>query len=244
MFPLRDDNPTLRTSIATFLIAAANVLVWGLVQKLGVGEHLVETVWRFGVVPGELLGHVTPGTEVNAGGGLVAVLDGTPNWWSILTSMFMHGGWFHLIGNMWFLIIFGDNVEDAMGAIRFMMFYLLCGVAAVAAQVIASPGALIPMVGASGAIGGIMGAYLRLYPAAPVHMLVWLGFYVSRVVVPAFFMLGYWFLLQVLSGTVAHGAGGVAFWAHIGGFATGFLLVRLFCSPDRLAACRRRLNRT
>lgn len=244
MFPLRDDNPTLQASVATFLIVAANTAVWLFVQRLGTGAHLVDSVWRFGVIPGELLGHVAPGTEVSAGRHMVAVLDGVPNWWSVLTSMFMHGGWLHLIGNMWFLAIFGDNVEDAMGAVRFVAFYLLCGVAAVGAQMLASPSSLVPMVGASGAIGGVMGAYLRLYPTAAVHMLVWFGFYFSRVVVPAFFMLGYWFLLQLVSGTLAPGVGGVAFWAHVGGFAAGFLLVPLFCNSKRLAACRSRTGRT
>lgn len=243
MFPLRDENPTLRASVATFAIAGANVLAWLLVQGFGVEPRLTESVWRLGVIPGELLGHVAPGTQVPAGEGLVAVLDGVPNWWTVLTSMFMHGGWLHLIGNMWFLLIFGDNVEDAMGGVRFVAFYLLCGAAAVFAQVLAHPAALVPMVGASGAIGGVMGAYLRLYPTAPVHMLVWFGFYVNRIVVPAFFMLGYWFLLQLLSGAVAPGVGGVAFWAHVGGFAAGFLLAGLFCSSRRLADCRQRRGR-
>lgn len=243
MFPLRDENPTFRASVATFLIAGVNVAVWIFVQRLGIGPQFTETVWRFGVIPGELLGYVQPGTRVPAGPDLVAILDGVPNWWSILTSMFMHGGWLHLIGNMWFLLVFGDNVEDAMGFFRFIVFYLLCGVAAVAAQALSQPAALMPMVGASGAIGGVMGAYLRLYPMAPVHMLVWFGFYVDRIVVPAFFMLGYWFLLQVVSGTLAPGVGGVAFWAHVGGFAAGFLLVGLFCGGERLRRCRTRRGR-
>ena len=113
------------------------------------------------------------------------------------------------------------------------------------AQIVSGPSSVVPMVGASGAIGGVMGAYLMLYPMAPVHMLVFFGFFITRVVVPAFFMLGYWFLLQFLAGMLDRGAGGgVAFWAHVGGFAAGFLLVRVFCNPDRLAACRSRRGRT
>jgi membrane associated rhomboid family serine protease len=237
MFPLRDENPTVHASVATFAIVAANVITWIFVQHLGVDKALLQSVWHYGVIPGELLGRVEPGTTVAAGMNQVAVLDGIPNWWSVITSMFMHGGWMHIIGNMWFLIIFGDNVEDAMGPVRFTLFYLLCGVAAVAAQVASSPSSVVPMVGASGAIGGVMGAYLRLYPMAPVHMLVVLGFYMQRIVVPAFVMLGYWFLLQILSGTLAPGVGGVAFWAHVGGFAAGWLFVRVFCNPKRLDRC-------
>ncbi len=244
MFPIRDDNPTMRASVATIAIVAVNALVWIFVQGLGTDPALVASVWKFGVIPAELLGRVPPGTRVPAGPDLVAVLDGIPNLWSVVTSMFMHGGWMHILGNMWFLLVFGDNVEDAMGPVRFVIFYLLCGVAAVAAQMLAGPGSVVPMVGASGAIGGVMGAYLLLYPTAPVHMLLILGFYISRIVVPAYFMLGYWFVLQLLSGAVADSAhGGVAFWAHVGGFAAGFVLVRVFCVADRLEGCRGRRGR-
>jgi len=229
MFPLRDDNPTRRPSLATYLLVGLNALAWALVQGFGNDPRLSQSVWQFGVITGELLGRVAPGTTVPAGPDLVAVLDGIPNWWTILTSMFMHGGWMHLIGNMWFLVVFGDNVEDAMGSFRFVIFYLLSGVAAVAAQAVSDPGSTIPMVGASGAIGGVMGGYFLLYPRAPVHMLVWLGFYVTRIVVPASFMLGYWFVLQLIAGTFSGGpGGGVAFWAHVGGFVAGLLLVKPF----------------
>jgi len=244
MFPIRDENPTIHASVATFVIVAINAVVWIFVQRLGAGPYLAESVWRFGLIPGELLGRVAEGTRVPAGHGLVAVLDGTPNWWSVVTSMFMHGSWLHIIGNMWFLIVFGDNVEDVMGSFRFVVFYLLCGIAAAAAQMLSAPGSMVPMVGASGAIGGVMGAYLVLYPMAPVHLLVFLGFFITRVVVPAFFMLGYWFVLQLIAGMFDRGAGGVAFWAHVGGFVAGVVLVRVFCKPDRLVSCRRRRGRT
>jgi membrane associated rhomboid family serine protease len=243
MFPLRDDNPTVHASVATFAIIGINVAVWIFVQGLGANPQLVESVCRFGVIPKELLGMVRPGTEVKLGEGIFCVLSGRPNWLTVVTSMFMHGGWMHLIGNMWFLMVFGDNVEDAMGFVRFIAFYLICGIAAVAAQVIAGPSSLLPMVGASGAIGGVMGAYAVLYPMAPVHMLVFLGFFITRIVVPAFFMLGYWFVMQLLLGIWDPGAGGVAFWAHIGGFVAGVVLVRVFCSRKRLAECRRKRGR-
>ena len=147
----------------------------------------------------------------------------------------MHGGWLHIIGNMWFLWIFGDNVEDAMGSFRFVLFYLLCGVAAAGLQVAANTESTIPMVGASGAIGGVMGAYVLLYPRVHVHLLIFLGFFVTTIAVPAVFLLGYWFLVQVLGGFSSIGArGGVAFWAHVGGFAAGALFVLLFRNPKLL----------
>lgn len=244
MFPIRDENPTFHTSFATFAIIATNIAVWIFVQRLGTNPYLVESVRRLGVIPKEILGMVRPGTRVPIESGVICVLDGNPNWITVITSMFVHGGWFHLIGNMWFLAVFGDNVEDAMGSIRFIVFYLLCGIAAVAAQMMSNPSGLVPMVGASGAIGGVMGAYCMLFPRAPVHMIVFFGFFLSRVVVPAFFMLGYWFLLQLLAGVFAAGSGGVAFWAHIGGFVAGVVLVKIFCNPQRVANCRKRQGRT
>ncbi|MFP3869585.1 MAG: rhomboid family intramembrane serine protease [Syntrophobacteria bacterium] len=246
MFPIRDENPTIHTSVATFFIIGVNVAVWAFVQGLGSHRALAKSVCRFGLIPGELLGTVAAGTRVPLGGNLACVVDGNPNWTTVLTSMFMHGGWFHLIGNMWFLGVFGDNVEDVMGKVRFLTFYLICGVAAVATQMLSSPSSAVPMVGASGAIGGVMGAYVVLFPRAPVHLLVFLGFFITRVVVPAFFMLGYWFLLQVLGGVLSTGvaSGGTAFWAHIGGFVAGIILVKLFCSSDRLEARRKTHGRT
>jgi len=240
MFPLRDENPTLHRSVATFLIVAVNVGVWIFVQKLGTYPALLQSVWKLGIIPGELLGRVEPGTIVPAGHRFTVILDGLPNWHSLITSMFTHGGWLHLISNMWFLIVFGDNVEDALGPFRFIVFYILCGLAAAAAQIFSNPNSVVPMVGASGAIGGIMGAYLVLFPLVPVHMLVFLGFFATRVVVPAFLMLLYWFILQLAMGMFDTGVGGVAFWAHVGGFLAGVFLVRIFCNPRRLAACRNR----
>jgi membrane associated rhomboid family serine protease len=154
--------------------------------------------------------------------------------------MFLHGSWFHIVGNLWFLYVFGDNVEDAMGPLRFAVFYVVCGLAAFAAQALSSPGSAVPMVGASGAIGGVMGAYAVLYPRAPVHLLIFILFYVDRVVVPAVFMLGYWFLLQLLGGlpTLGGEEGGVAFWAHVGGFLAGIVLIHPFAQRRRLEAHR------
>jgi membrane associated rhomboid family serine protease len=245
MFPLRDENPKLATSLATFLIIGINLAVWIFVQGLGTEPSLSTSVCEFGASPGELLGRVPAGTVVPLGGNLGCVVESPPNWLSPFTSMFMHGGWFHIIGNMWFLWVFGDNVEDSMGPIRFTIFYVLCGLAAVAAQSLVNPASAVPMVGASGAIGGVMGAYALLFPRVPVHMLVFLGFYVDRISIPAFMMLGYWFLLQLIGGipSLQGDGGGVAFFAHVGGFLVGLALVPLFRQPARVAAHRELMMR-
>jgi membrane associated rhomboid family serine protease len=240
MIPLRDENPTIGTSAATFAIIAANAATWIFVQGLGSEPALARSVCELGAIPGALLGRVPADVAVPLGPGVECVV-GDPGWYTIVTSMFMHGGWFHILGNLWFLYVFGDNVEDSMGPLRFALFYLLCGVAAAFAHILSSPTSAVPVVGASGAIGGVMGAYAALYPRAPVHMLLPLGFFFTQMVVPAYVMLGYWFLLQLIGGIPAlHGAGGgVAFWAHVGGFAAGIALVPLFRVPERVEAHRR-----
>lgn len=218
MFPIRDDNPHFTTPVATYGLIGLNLIAWVLLQGLGTEPALSASVFDYGLVPAR-------------------VLDPDGGWHTVITSMFLHGGWMHLIGNMWFLWIFGNNVEDAMGHVRFVVFYLLCGIAAAGLQTAFSPGSTIPMVGASGAIGGVMGAYVLMYPRVHVHLFVILGFYVNTIAVPAYFMLGYWFLLQVVSGSIAVGAegGGVAFWAHVGGFAAGALLSFVFRDREMLA---------
>jgi membrane associated rhomboid family serine protease len=245
MFPLRDDNPTLSRSVVTIAIVVLNVLTWALVQGFGTEPALSKSVCELGAVPGELFGRVPPGTAVPLGPGMVCVVDPVADWRTPFTHMFLHGGWFHLVGNLWFLWVFGDNVEDAMGGVRFAVFYVLCGLTAFAAQAATGPSSAIPMVGASGAIGGVMGAYARLYPRAPVHLLIIFFVFVDRTVVPAFLMLGYWFLIQVLGGipALASEAGGVAFWAHVGGFLAGILLVSVFSKPARVAAHREMMQR-
>jgi membrane associated rhomboid family serine protease len=167
---------------------------------------------------------------VPLGPGLACVTD-TPHFVTVLTSMFMHGGWLHIIGNMWFLWVFGNNIEDATGHARFGVFYLLCGVLAAGTQLLADPHSRVPMVGASGAISGVLGAYIRLYPRVRVHTLLTLGFFVTTVVLPAYLMLGYWFVIQLLLGTVSRTTGGIAVWAHVGGFVAGVALINLFANP-------------
>jgi rhomboid family protein len=240
MIPIRDENPTLGTSVATFAIIGANVASWILVQGLGSEPALVRSVCEFGAIPAALLGRVAPDVAVQMGPGVECIV-GKPSWLTLFSSMFMHGGWFHILGNMWFLSVFGDNVEDSMGPMRFTVFYLVCGLAAALAHVLSSPSSAIPVVGASGAIGGVMGAYAILYPRVSVHMLVPIGFFFTTIAVPAYLMLGYWFLLQIVGGipSLQGEGGGVAFWAHVGGFAAGVALLPLFRDRERVEAHRR-----
>jgi len=241
MIPLHDDNPTLSVPAVTVALVVLNVAGWLLLQGAGVEPALSRSVCQLGLIPGELLGLARDGVRVPLGPEVACILEhSSANWLSPVLSMFLHGGWFHLIGNMWFLWVFGNNVEDSMGRRRFAAFYLLSGLAAAAAQTLANPASAIPMVGASGAIGGVMGAYASLYPRARVQMLFILGFYVTRVPVPAYLVLGYWFLLQLLGGIPSLQAegGGVAFWAHVGGFASGFVLSFVFRDAQRVAAHR------
>ena len=236
MFPLRDENPTIRTPVAVISIIGFNVAAWALAQGFGEGAPLAQSLCDWGLIPGELLHTAKPGTLIPLGEGLACRLEPNASMMTLVTHMFLHGGWFHLIGNMWFLWVFGDNVEDAMGPARFWVFYLLCGLAAAGAQILSNPGAAVPMVGASGAIGGVMGGYARLYPHARIQTFIFLGFYASTVAVPSIFMLGYWFFIQLASGipTLQDAGGGVAFWAHAGGFIAGMLLVRPMVREDLL----------
>jgi len=236
MFHLRDDNPTIKPAVVTWLIIAVNVVVWLFFQGAGSDASVAASVCRYGLIPGELLGHLHPGASFPMGDGVTCVIDQGRAPFHLLSSMFLHGSWGHILGNMWFLYIFGDNVEEAFGRLRYLCFYLFSGLVAAGLQVVMDPHSLIPMVGASGAISGVLGAYLVLYPRARVHNLVFLGFYITTVRLPAWLMLGYWIALQVVGGLMqGQGAGGTAFWAHIGGFAAGILLGLVFAMPVRRA---------
>jgi len=240
MFPYRDENETRRTPYVTVLFIALNVLAWVFIQGAGMPRPLAESVCDRGLIAAELTGAVRPGTSIDVDRRLICETDPGRQPLNLLTSMFLHGSWMHLIGNMWFFWIFGNNIEDSMGHARFTVFYLLGGFAAALLQVFMNPTSLIPMVGASGAISGIMGAYLVLYPRVKVYCLLPLGFFITTVALPAWMMLGYWMLLQFVGGLGAIGreGGGVAFWAHVGGFAAGFLLIKLFARPDYIQAHR------
>jgi membrane associated rhomboid family serine protease len=239
VFPYRDDNQTQRPALVTMGLIATCVLVWVLVQGAGAEESVARSVCNLGLVPGELTGTVPAGLAMPMTPDLVCVTDSGPQTSHILTHMFLHGSWMHLLGNMWFLWLFGNNVEDAMTRPRFLVFYLVCGLAAALLQIVTDPHAIVPMVGASGAISGVMGAYLVLYPRVRVYTLVPLGFFVQSFALPAWAMLLYWAFLQFAGGLTrlgAEGGGGVAFWAHVGGFLAGIVLVKLFVHSDHLAA--------
>jgi membrane associated rhomboid family serine protease len=246
VFPYRDDNPTLSTPIVTIVLIAVTVGVWVVVQGMGAEPALSRSVCQLGLIPGELLSRIPAGTSLPLSPTSRCVLGtGGPSWYTPLTSMFLHGGWLHLLGNMWFLWLFGNNVEDSMGRGRYAAFYLLCGLGAAMLQTFIEPSSPYPMVGASGAISGVMGAYVILYPRVRIHMLVVLVVFFTRISLPAWVMLGYWFALQLLSGAMTYGMGrgGVAFWAHVGGFLTGAALIGLFKRPA-LVAQHRALART
>jgi membrane associated rhomboid family serine protease len=230
VFPLRDDVESLSAPLVTVAIILLNFAVWMLVQGLGSEPTLSRSVCALGLIPAELLGHLRAGARVSLAPDAPCVLHAGASWFTPFTSMFLHGGWFHIIGNMWFLWVFGDNVEAAMGRVRFVVFYLLCGLAAAALQTATNPASVMPMVGASGAIGGVMGAYLVQHPRARVLTVLVLGIFIRTVWVPAWLMLGYWFLLQFLGGLPALGRdeAGVAFAAHIGGFVAGMALMPVF----------------
>ncbi|HKU60738.1 MAG TPA: rhomboid family intramembrane serine protease [Gemmatimonadales bacterium] len=239
MFPIRDDNPTLAAPAITVVLIGLNVAAWILVQGMGAEPTLTRSVCELGLIPGELLGRIPLGYTLPMSREVSCVI-GPSHWYTPLSSMFLHGGWLHLIGNMWFLWLFGNNVEDSMGHGRYLVFYLLSGLAAAAAQTLVNPSSAVPMVGASGAISGVMGAYIVLYPRVRVHMLIFLGFFITRAVVPAYVMLGYWFLLQIVGGLPSMGdeTGGVAFWAHAGGFLAGAALILVFRDDDLVARHR------
>jgi len=225
MIPLRDENPSRSTPVVTRLLIVANVLAFG--YQLSLGRQVVAFLIDWGMVPVRL----TVGLEQ---GGEALVEAGLP----LLTSMFLHGGVLHLLGNMWYLWIFGDNVEDRIGKLGFLVFYLVAGVAAGLIHVAFNPASEVPAVGASGAIAGVLGAYLVAFPRARVIMLLPLGLLWQLVAWPAVFALGLWFVFQFFSGAFSlfvagRGGGGIAWWAHIGGFAFGGLAMLLLGGARR-----------
>ncbi len=222
MIPLRDDNPTTIVPVMTVGLIVLNVLVF--LYQISLGPRGGELfVFQFGAIPSVIFGSQTLPSE------LVAI----PASFSIFTSMFLHGGYMHLIGNMLYLWIFGNNIEDAMSHGRFVVFYLLTGVVASMSHFLTDVSSEIPTIGASGAISGVLGAYILLYPRARVLVLIPLGFFMRVMYIPAGFVLGFYFVIQVFQGTfsLGEGGGGVAWFAHIGGFMAGLLLVGLFKQP-------------
>lgn len=236
MIPISDDNPHLRTPYMTYALLGAIIGTWVFIQGAGLDQRaLAISVCNLGMVPGELTGQAPLGSGVPISRDLACVVDDASyNWLTPITSMFLHGGWGHLLGNALFFWVFGNNVEDSMGRVRFLAFYLICGLAAAAAHVLLSPTSPVPTVGASGAISGIMGAYLVLYPRVRVNMLFIFIFIIRIIPLPAWVVLIWWFALQVITGVPdllavnREVSGGVAVWAHVGGFVAGVVLVKLF----------------
>jgi membrane associated rhomboid family serine protease len=217
MIPIRDQIRTRRVPVVNYLLIAANIVVFILQWLAGSNQEAV--VYQFALIP----------AQVTAGLDLGDITD-------IFTSMFMHGGLLHLGGNMLYLWIFGDNIEDTMGSGKYLLFYLAGGVAASFAHIFTNPGSQIPTVGASGAIAAVLGAYLVLYPKSRVMTLIPLGYIMRMTLVPAAIVLGFWFVMQLFSGVLSLGGpdvGGVAFWAHIGGFVVGVVVGLLFASRRR-----------
>lgn len=225
MFPLKDNIPARRFPVVNIWLIIANFLCFAYEYKLGMG--LEGFIQEHGFIPARFMAAQTEN-----------ILD-LARFGPVFTSMFLHGGILHLVSNMWMLWIFGDNIEDSMGHGRYLLFYLFCGAMSVLAQALANPASPMPLVGASGAISGVLGAYLWLYPRARILTLVPLFIFYYLIEIPAFIFLGLWILLQVLQGYVhmmiAKGGavGGVAWWAHVGGFAAGILLINFFKEQPR-----------
>lgn len=247
MFPIGDEHETLRTPVMTYAIIATIVAVWFLVQGAGLPgseSALATSVCNLGMVPGELTRQAAVGSGIPLGNGWACVIDRERiNILTPVTSMFLHGSWSHLLGNLLFFWVFGNNIEDSMGRMRFLIFYLVCGIVAALAHVVVQPASPVPTVGASGAISGILGAYLVLYPKIRVRMLFIFIVFFKVFRIPAWAVLIWWFVLQVITGLPEltsvrpEVSGGVAVWAHVGGFVAGLVLVKFFESR-RLVARR------
>ena len=212
MIPLKDDNPTFNKPIVTYFIIGLCVLVF-LIQLGSVTYKTGQLFYSYGLVPSVLMGHKELPFDLYA----------IPSYLTIFTSMFMHGGFMHLIGNMLYMWIFADNIEDSLGPSKFLIFYLLAGIGAAMTQVFMDVNSQVPMIGASGAIGGVLGAYLINYPNAKVLVLIPFGFFSQLLKIKALYVLGFWFILQFISS-----GGGVAYAAHIGGFISGVVLILFF----------------
>src|SRR5436853_7247094 len=226
MLPIRDTIPRRNPPIATWLLILTNSVVF-LFELMMPQPTLAHFFHGFGIVPARFThpdGASWVGFPIN-------------DFWPFLTSMFLHGGWLHIIGNMWMLWIFGDNVEDRMGPVRFLIFYLTCGALAGVTQLLINADSTVPSVGASGAIAGVLGAYVLLYPTARLVVMFPILFFPFFFEVPAVFYLGFWFFSQLFSGTLAltgpQHVGGIAWWAHVGGFVSGMLLCWLFVRRRR-----------
>jgi len=220
MIPLKDENPTIKFPFITISLIVLNCIIF--LYQLSLGRGIDSLIYRFGLIPFEVVHNVD-----------LPPLGSIPPLFTLFTSMFLHGGLIHLVGNMLYLWIFGNNIEDHLGHLKFLFFYMLCGLFASGSQIFANMNSKIPMIGASGAIAGILGAYILLYPRAKVLTLIFLIFYIRVVKIPAAFFLGIWFIFQLL-GAGTGSKGGVAWLAHIGGFIAGLILINILGKRSRL----------
>ncbi len=243
MIPISDENPTLHPPVMTWALLGAMFAVWLTTQGAGLDEvKLATSICNYGMIPGELTHRAALGTSVPIAPHLACLVDNDAiNKFTPLTSMFLHGGWGPSLGTALFFWVFGNNIEDSMGSARFLAFYLICGFAAAAAHVLTQPASPVPTVGASGAISGVLGAYLILYPRVRVRMLFIFIIIFKIIPVPAWLVLIWWFAIQLITALPSLSqvnpdvSGGVAVWAHVGGFITGMLLIKVFEKPDRVA---------
>jgi len=215
MIPYKDDNPVSIIPFSTILIISLNILVF--IMQLMSGEDSKSIVYSYGAIPRNIISFKSN--------------QPIPPALTIFTSMFMHGGLFHLVWNMLYFWIFGNNIEERLGHVRFIVFYLFCGVVAAFSHALLSPGSNVPMIGASGAVSGMLGAYILLFPMAKIHTLVFLGFYITVIKIPALIVIGFWAIIQVVSGLISQGnaaQGGIAFFAHVGGFVAGLSTIKLW----------------
>jgi membrane associated rhomboid family serine protease len=238
--PLKDINPTSRTPVVTIALIAINVAVF--VYELSLGDRLGYFIAAWGAVPYEIT-HAVDLVGRYQGSPIVQTPGPPVIWLTLVSSMFMHGGIMHIGGNMLYLWIFGNNIEDLMGPVKFLLFYIGCGLVAALAHILTAPGSPVPVVGASGAVSGILGAYLVAYPRARVVCLVFIIFFIQLITVPAMVVLLLWFVIQALQGLSSLGiekTSGVAWFAHVGGFAAGYIGLRVFGARElrRLRAAR------
>ena len=248
MIPLRDNNPTQSRPYVVYALIIINALVF-IIDMIG-AHGPIGALWNWSMIPASVVHNQPAMIDIPVRYGptiqvVHIVHQGlTPQWLTIFTSMFMHGGWMHIGGNMLYLWIFGNNIEDVLGHVKFLLFYLVCGALAAGAHILMSLNSTIPTVGASGAIAGVLGAYIVLYPRSRISTLIMLGWWWEMVDIPAAFVLGVWFLLQLTGvlGTGGQVGGGVAYWAHVGGFVGGMLLI-LILGGKKLTRPRRDYQR-
>jgi membrane associated rhomboid family serine protease len=241
VLPYHDEIESQRAAVITIGLIGVNALVWIVWQSAGIQPALSDSLCRLGLIPAEVTGYTGPGAAVPIGASAACLRSARWPGLSLLTWMFAHSSWAHLIGNMWFLWLFGNTLEDSMTRARFLIFYLICGVTAAATQIIASPASIAPLVGASGAISGVMGAYFVMFPRVRMFTVVPFGFTMRSVALPVWTIFAYWIAIQIVTAALSRGrvdTGGVAVWAHVGGLIGGVTTVWAFRRRHALSGRR------